>query len=335
MTDIHPFELTKKLIAISSVTGTEGKIAEYLAAHLSSQGYRIERQNVSPDRFNLFAFAGEARVMLCTHLDTVPPASFPITPREDDACIYGRGACDTKGIIAAMLEAGNRLRRSGITNFGYMFLVGEETDSIGARAANALQWNSEYVIVGEPTQNQLARAQKGTLMVNLSVTGRAAHSGYPELGISAIRNLLDVLEECERADWGDHAILGKGSFNLGVFHGGDAANIVPARASASVMIRTVEPQRRVEEKMQRIVGNRATMEIVGASDPLILHVVEGIPTTVVSFGSDAPHLGNTGKRLLIGPGSILDAHTAGEKISKSELMQGIDLYEKLVRRLLA
>ena len=329
---MNPFELTKRLMAIPSVTGTEHGIAEFLLSHLSSLGYRVERQNVTDDRFNVFAFAGEGRVMFCTHLDTVPPANVPV--HEDDQFLYGRGACDTKGIIAAMLEAGDRLRRDGVTNFGYLFLVGEETDSIGAKTANKLKWNSRYVIVGEPTQNQLARAQKGTFMVTLNVTGRAAHSGYPELGVSAIKNLLSILEECEAADWGNDAVLGKGTFNIGIFHGGEAANIVPARASTSIMIRTVEPRPRVEEKMRGIVGDRATMEIIGASDPQITHVVEGFSTTVVSFGSDVPYLGNLGKRLLIGPGSILDAHTAGEKISKRELMEGVELYERLVRKLL-
>ena len=329
-----PFELTKKLMSIPSVTGTEREIAEFLSSHLSSLGYRVERQAVTGDRFNVFAFAGEGRVMLCTHIDTVPPPPPMIAIREDADFLYGRGACDTKGIIAAMLEAGDRLRQAGITNFGYMFLVGEETDSIGAKTANTLQWKSEYVIVGEPTQNQLARAQKGTLMVTLNVNGRACHSGYPEMGVSAIKNLLAVLEECESADWGNDPVLGKGTFNIGVLHGGEAANIVPPRASSSIMIRTVEAKGEVEQKMRRIVGNRATMEVVGASDPLLLHVVDGFQTTVVSFGSDAPHLGNTGKRLLIGPGSILDAHTAGEKISKQELMEGVDLYERFVRKLL-
>ena len=332
---MDPFELTKKLITIPSVTGTEREIGEFLSSHLTSLGYRVERHNVVGDRFNVFAFAGEGRVMFCTHIDTVPPATLPILAREDDDFLYGRGACDTKGIIAAMLEAGDRLRNSGLTNFGYMFLVGEETDSVGAKRANTLKWNSEYVIVGEPTQNQLASAQKGMLMVNLAVVGRAAHSGYPEMGVSAIRNLLDVLAECETMDWGNDSVLGKGTFNIGVFHGGEAANIVPGRASASVMIRTVEPRSTVEEKLRRAVGNRATMEVVGASDPLVLHVVDGFRTTVVSFGSDAPHLGNAGKRLLIGPGSILDAHTAGEKISKRELMEGVELYERLVRKLLS
>jgi len=331
---MDPFELTKRLISIYSVTGKEREIGEFLSSHLATLGYRVERQSVEGDRFNVFAFAGEGRVMFCTHMDTVPPSTLPVLASEDGDNIYGRGACDTKGIIAAMLEVGERLRGQGITNFGYMFLVGEETDGIGARKANTLAWKSEFVIVGEPTQNQLARAQKGTLMVNLSVTGRAAHSGYPEMGVSAIKNLFEILEDCEAADWGTDSILGKGTFNVGVFHGGDAANVVPGRANTSIMIRTVEPRSRVEDKMRRIVGDRANMEVVGASDPLILHVVDGFATTVVSFGSDAPHLGNTGKRLLIGPGSILDAHTIGEKISKAELMEGIDLYERLARRLL-
>jgi acetylornithine deacetylase len=299
---------------------------------MSSLGYRIERQEVSAGRFNLFAFAGPGRVMFCTHLDTVPPSTIPV--REDDDFLYGRGACDTKGIIAAMLEAGDRLRASGINDFGYVFLVGEETDSIGARKANTLKWDSEFVIVGEPTDNKLARAQKGTFMVQLEASGRAAHSGYPEHGVSAIHNLWAVLKECESGDWGNDKVLGRGTFNIGTFRGGQAANIVAPQATASIMIRTVEPRAAVDERMRLIVGDRATIEVVGSSDPLVLHTVEGFETTVVSFGSDAPHLTNAGKRLLIGPGSILDAHTAGEKISKRELMAGIDLYERLAQRLL-
>src|SRR5438874_1399492 len=206
---MHPFELTKRLMAIPSVTGTEREVGEFLSTYLAQLNYRVERQNVPGDRFNVMGFAGDARVLLCTHIDTVPPPPPMIPVREDNDFLYGRGACDTKGIIAAMLEAGGRLRQRGIINFGYLFVVGEETDSIGAKAANTLKWNTQFVIVGEPTQNQLARAQKGTLMVNLNVAGRAAHSGYPELGVSAIRNLLAVLDDCERGDWGDDPVLGK------------------------------------------------------------------------------------------------------------------------------
>src|SRR5262249_50549298 len=164
-------------------------------------------------RFNVFAFSGEGRVMFCTHMDTVPPVALPIRASEDDDHLYGRGACDTKGIIAAMLEAGDRLRSQNIHDFGYMFVVGGETESLGAKTANTRQWKSDYVIVGEPTQNKLVQAQKGMLMVNLTATGRAAHSGYPEQGVSAIKNLWEVLNDCERADWGSDPVVGSGSFN--------------------------------------------------------------------------------------------------------------------------
>ncbi len=328
-----PFELTKTMMSIASVTGSEREMGEFVSSHLSALGFQVERQSVSEDRFNVLAALNpDPRVILCTHIDTVPPV-LPV--REDENFLYGRGACDTKGIIAAMLEAGSRLRTGGVTNFGYLFLVGEETDGAGAKAANTLSWKSKFVVVGEPTQNQLARAQKGTFMANLSVEGRAAHSGYPEAGVSAIENLWRVLTDCKAESWGNDPILGKGSFNVGVFQGGERANIVPARANAAIMIRTTEPRRVVEEKMRTILANRATMEVVAGADPLLMHVVEGFSTTVVSFGSDAPYLGNLGKPLLIGPGSILDAHTVGEKISKRELMEGAALYERLVRILAA
>ncbi len=326
------FEMTRQLMSIPSVTGTEGEVGRFLSSHLTGLGYRVNQQNVAAGRFNVLAFADDPRVVLCTHMDTVP-LILPV--REDDEYLYGRGACDTKGIIAAMLEAGARLRRDGVANVGYLFVVGEETDSAGAKAANALKWNSEYVVVGEPTENRLARAQKGAVAANVSVTGRAAHSGYPEAGVSAIDNLWKVLSECQSADWGNDSVLGKGTLNVGVFNGGERPNIVPAHATASVMIRTIESRSAVEEKMRRIVGNRASLAIIAGSDPQMMHVVDGIPTTVVSFGSDVPYLGNLGKRLLAGPGSILDAHTADEKIRKAELMQGVDLYERLVKKLLA
>jgi acetylornithine deacetylase len=146
--------------------------------------------------------------------------------------------------------------------------------------------------------------------------------------------LWEVLSDCRNADWGDDPVLGRGSFNIGVFNGGERANIVPAKAGASVMIRAIESGRRVEDKMRQLIRERATLEIMSSNDPQRMHVVDGFETTIVSFGSDVPYLTNLGKPLLIGPGSILDAHTANEKIGKQELLQGASLYERLVRRLL-
>src|SRR5712671_1050524 len=332
MESTETFELAAQLMAIPSVTGNELEVGNFLAARLGSAGYRIEKQEVGPGRFNVMAFAERPRVLFCTHIDTVPPM-LPV--REDDTFLYGRGACDTKGIIAAMIEAGDRLRKSGIQDFGYLLVVGEETNGAGAKAANALKWESDFVIVGEPTGNKLARAQKGTFMADLSVQGKAAHSGYPEAGVSAIEGLWKVLADCTHADWGNDAVLGKGTFNVGMFRGGEACNIVPASATASIMIRTIESRPATEAKMQALVANRAGMTVLGGANPHIMHVVEGFETTVVSFGSDVPYLGNLGKPLLIGPGSILDAHTADEKIRKTELNEGVAVYERLARTLLS
>jgi acetylornithine deacetylase len=326
------FELTQQLMAIPSLSGGEKEVGLFLCDLLFNRRYRVEKQFLIPNRFNVLAFAGKPRVVLCTHIDTVPPI-LPV--HEDETHLYGRGACDTKGIIAAMLEAGDRLRSQGIDSFGYLFVVGEEGDGSGAKHANTLLWESEFVIVGEPTGNKLAVAQKGTLMVDVAFTGRAAHSGYPEEGVSAVEGLWKILQECASADWGNDPVLGKGTFNIGVFKGGEACNVVPGAASASMMIRTIEPRAVAERRLQEIIGDRAEVKVIGGADPHRMHVVEGFETMVASFGSDVPYLGRLGKPLLIGPGSILDAHTMHEKISKQEMIEGAAIYERLVKKLLA
>jgi acetylornithine deacetylase len=326
------FELAQQLMNIPSLTGGEKDVGLFLAGQLSSRGYRVEKQLLIPNRFNVLAFAGKPRVILCTHIDTVPPM-LPV--REDENFLYGRGACDTKGIIAAMVVAGDHLHKEGIDSFAYLFVVGEEQRGDGAKAANKLKWESEYVVVGEPTSNKMAVAQKGTLLVDFTVTGRAAHSGYPHEGVSAIEGLWKVLQDCAAADWGNDPVLGKGTFNIGMFNGGAACNIVPATASASVMIRLVQPRAVAEERIKEIVGDRAQVTIIAGTNPYPMHVVEGFETMVASFGSDVPYLTNLGKPLMIGPGSILDAHTANEKISKQEMLEGAAIYERLVKKLLS
>jgi acetylornithine deacetylase len=329
---MNPFELTKELMRIPSVTGSEGEVGRRLASVLDELGYRVETQEVSTGRANVMAYAGDPDVILCTHIDTVPPF---LDVDEDDTALYGRGACDTKGIIAAMLEAGGRLRADGVDQFAYLFVVGEETGGDGAKAANELDWSSRYVIVGEPTGNQLARAQKGTLMANLTVEGKAAHSGYPDAGRSAVHPLVEVLHDCIRADWGKDPVLGSATCNVGVVQGGEKANILAPEAMASLMLRTVEDPAQSRERLSLLVGERAQIDILAGAAPQFMHVVDGFPDTVVSFGSDVPYLGKLGRPLLVGPGSILDAHTASEKILKQDLLDGVDLYERLIRKLLA
>jgi len=326
------FELAQQLMSIPSVTGGEKEVGLFLSKLLHERRYRVEKQFLIPNRFNVLAFAGTPRVVLCTHMDTVPPV-LPV--RADENFLYGRGACDTKGIIAAMLEAGDRLRSQAIDNFGFLFVVGEESSGDGAREANKLQWESDFVIVGEPTGNKLAVAQKGTLLADFSCKGRSAHSGYPEEGESAVTALWGVLQDCANTDWGNDPDLGKGTFNIGVFAGGEACNVVPGSATASVMIRLVEPRDGAEQKLHKVVGGRAEVKVVAGADPHRMHVVPGFETMVASFGSDAPYLDNLGKPLLIGPGSILDAHTPNEKISRQSMIEGADIYERLVKTLIS
>ena len=327
---MNPFELTTHLMSIPSVTGTEGEVGRFLASFLGGQDYRVDTQRVTDGRFNVMAYAGDPKLVFCTHIDTVPP-HLPVS--EDDTSLYGRGACDTKGIIAAMVEAAGRLRQDGVSNFALLLVVGEETGGDGAKAANTLRWDSEYVIVGEPTENKLARAQKGTLLADLRVQGQAAHSGYPEMGVSAVEPLIGVLHDCIHADWGEDAVLGSGTFNVGVLEAGERANIVAPTALASVMLRTVEDVPAAEKRLRGVVAERAEIHVRSASSPQYMHVVDGFEQTVVSFGSDVPYLGNLGKALLVGPGSILDAHTVNEKILKQDLLEGVDLYRNLARQL--
>src|SRR5215470_12807696 len=146
------FDLALRLMNIPSITGTELEVGNFLASYLDGAGYRVDKQEVAPGRFNVMAYAGTPRILFCTHIDTVPPV---LDVRQDEAFLYGRGACDTKGIIAAMVNAGDRLRKSGIQDFGFLLVVGEETIGDGAKAANLLNWDTQFVIVGEPTGNKL------------------------------------------------------------------------------------------------------------------------------------------------------------------------------------
>ncbi len=328
---MNPFELCTDMMKIPSVTGTEGAMGDFLVRLLGEKGYNVRTQEVEPGRRNVLADTDGAGVILCTHIDTVPPV---LEVREDETALYGRGACDTKGIIAAMLEAGDRLKAAGTSGFGYLFLVGEETGGDGAKAANTLEWNSKYIVVGEPTDNQLARAQKGTLMAELRVTGKAAHSGYPDAGRSAIHPLIDVLADLIAADWGTDPVLGSATCNVGVIAGGEKPNILAAEARAGVMLRTITGPAPSIARLESVVAGRAQVTIQAAAAPQFMLTLDGFPDAVVSFGSDVPYLGRLGKALLIGPGSILDAHTAGEKILKKDLMEGVELYERIVRQLL-
>lgn len=332
---IDPLTFARELIDIPSPTEDERAVGEFLDAALARAGFATRRLPVTDTRFNLLASAGgRPRVMINSHIDTVPPW---FASSEDDDYIYGRGACDTKGVIAAMIAAGERLRARGVNDFAFLFVVAEETDSIGAKRANVelADLGSEYVVVGEPTESKFARASKGALTVTLRFEGKAAHSAYPHLGDSAINRMIAAIAEINAADWGTDEILGDATVNVGVVRGGERANIIPALAECDMLFRLVTTPDDVLTRLGALIARHGgAIAMQRGNPPQRMTVPEGQPSSIVSFNTDVPWLSALGKPLLFGPGSILDAHGVNEKISKRELLAAVDTYESMVIALL-
>ncbi|HEX8161251.1 MAG TPA: M20/M25/M40 family metallo-hydrolase [Pyrinomonadaceae bacterium] len=330
------FELTRRLIDIPSVTGEEGEVGRFLAARLEASGYEVETQEIAPGRANVLArVAGaRARVVFSTHMDTVPPH---VAPSEDEEFIHGRGACDAKGIIAAQIAAAERLRAEGVEEIGLLFTVDEEMSSDGARAADGHEWarDCRFLVNGEPTDNKLAAGTKGSLRVRLKASGREAHSAYPERGDSAIDKLLDVLADVRSHDWPRDDFFGETTCNVGTLSGGTRPNVVAAEAAADLQFRLVTSAREVKEALERIAGGRARAEYLSENEPVRLTFVEGFEREVMRFTTDVPYLPNWGAPLLVGPGSILVAHTPEERVAKRELVASVEIYARLARTLLA
>lgn len=330
---IDVLRLTRQLIDIPSVTGEEFQIGTSLGDLLVRLGYHVEAQDISDERSNIMATTGAPpRVVLSTHMDTVPPF---IESSEDDEFIYGRGACDAKGIIAAQIAAAEKLRAGGLNEIGLLFTVDEEVTSAGAKVANehSLAASCEYLINGEPTDNQLAIGTKGSLQATISTTGRAAHSAYPEAGESAIEKLLDVLEDVRRLAWPGDEVFGETTCNIGIISGGKRANVIADAAEATILMRLAVDSNRARAILESTIAGRATIDYKSGHNPLRLATVEGFDSMVARFTTDIPYLSKWGKPFLIGPGSILVAHTAHERVSKNELLKAVDLYVDLVKRL--
>jgi acetylornithine deacetylase len=331
------FKLTRALVDIESITGNEKEIGDFLFRHLSALADQhhgsIERIEVERNRWNVFVHWDDPIVTLSTHMDTVPPF-FP--SKEDEENIWGRAACDTKGIIASMIKAAEGLLEAGTRNFGLLFVVGEERNSAGAFTAAQRPRGSRYLINGEPTENKLALGSKGTLRYEFQANGRMAHSAYPELGESAIEKLLDVLQEVRTIPLPSDPLLGKSTLNIGTIAGGRAPNVVADSARAEVMIRLVSDANPIREAINKAANGRAEVTEVLNVPPVRLGSLEGFETTVVSYTTDIPAFGGTwGKPFLIGPGTIHVAHTLEERVPKRQLREAVDIYKKMVRKLLA
>ena len=326
-------ELARGLIDIDSTSGREAEATGWLAARLRERGYHVVEQPVEGDRINLIATVGlhELELVFSTHIDCVPPF-FP--SRVEGNVLYGRGACDAKGILAAEIAALDRLRAAGEKRAGLLVVVGEERGSHGARAANRIANRCRYLIDGEPTGNRLGAALRGVHRVRLAASGRAAHSAYPELGDSAIEKLIDALQALRGLDLPSDSDLGRTSYTVGLISGGVAPNVVPAAAAADVNFRIVGPAADVRARLNDLPGGVAVEEVM-TIPPTRLTTVPGFDTAVFSFATDVPFLTAWGRPLLLGPGSIHDAHTDDEHVAINEMVRAVDLYEKLARELLA
>ncbi len=331
---LDPIALTRELVALETPTGREGPATALLATLLAGRGYRVVRQAVTPGRENLYAYREPPEVVLSTHLDCVPPY-LPL--REDDTHLHGRGSCDAKGLAAAMVAAAERLAEAGERRIGLLFVVGEENGSDGAHMAGALGPKGRYLINGEPTENRLCLGQKGSLKVVLEATGRAAHSGYPEEGASAILPILDSIERIRRLPLPSDPLLGHGTLNVGIIEGGVAPNVIPADARAELLVRLVGPSAPVRELLTGAVvpGVRITFPTELPCFKATSAPPAGWDTTVVSYASDLPFYEAWGARYQLGPGTIRVAHTDQERIAKADLTDGVARYVRLARELLA
>lgn len=323
--------LARTLIDIESTTGQEGEVGRVLARYLRDRGYSVLEQPVAGDRINVIAGVGEPSLAFSTHFDCVPPF-FP--SRVEGGVLHGRGACDAKGILAAQVAAAERLRAEGETRIGLVFVCGEERGSDGAKAANTIASQTKYLINGEPTELKLGLATRGCFRVRLKAHGRAAHSGYPQLGESAIEKLMDVLRDLRTAAWPADPQLGTTHYTVGLISGGVAPNVVPPNAEAEVFFRTVGPHDPVREVLAATVGGRVEVQEILELPAVRLHTVPGFETEVFAYFSDVPFLTNWGTPLLLGPGTIHVAHTDHEHVLIADLDRAVDLYTDLARNLL-
>ena len=351
-------ELFHDILKIDSTSGKEAALADFLQERLLTSSCRVERFEVGDGTANLLFSWGEPDIVFCSHLDTVPPY---IPPVFDDTAVHGRGSCDAKGQIFAMYEACKVLESKGYDGFGLLLLAGEETGSFGAKAFREQYSGAEWVIVGEPTDNHMASASKGTKSFEVTFEGKAFHSGYPQYGLSAVEMFNDFMNALRSIVFPKDEILGDTTWNVGKLLSDNPQNILSDRLSCRVYFRTTfETDEMVCNVMRNIAGEDArlrfgrrrvqdgsdivakevaqwqksmTVKAFGGDSPTKYEILDGFPAKPVAFGSDAPQLTNFRRKILCGPGSILVAHRPEEHILLDDIRTAIDNYVKIFEKI--
>ena len=351
-----------EMLDIDSTSGKEAGFADFLAERLLTPACKVEEYEVGDGTKNLFFSWGEPKVVFCTHLDTVPPYISPTVSEESGTVFHGRGTCDAKGQIFAMYEACKALEAKGYEGFGLLLLAGEETGSFGAKAFREQHPGAEWVVVGEPTDNCMASASKGTKSFEVTFEGKAFHSGYPQYGLSAVEMFNDFVNALRSIVFPSDPVLGETTWNIGRLVSDNPQNIISDRLTCRVYFRTTfESDQMVCNVMKNIAGENArlrfgrrkvqdgsdivakdvalwqkmmSVKAFGGDSPTRYETIEGFPVKPVSFGSDAPQLTNFKRKILCGPGSILVAHRPEEHIALADLETAIEnyvlMYETLV-----
>ena len=290
------------------------------------------------------------------HSDQTPHCYSDVTPchseRSEESIIDGRGACDAKGQIFAMYTACKELEVEGRTDFGLLLLSGEETGSWGAKAFAKTDFRAPFLIVGEPTENKMVSASKGTKSYDLKFTGEAFHSGYPQFGTSAIDLFNDFYNKLKAMDFGQDPELGETTWNIGLLHSDNPQNILSPELTCRLYFRTTFiSDQQVQDWMKGATLSSAslrdpiranapervtpfTVVARGGDSPAHYITLPGFASAPVAFGSDAPHLTNFGHKIICGPGSIRYAHRSDEHILVGELEEAVALYKQFYEQLL-
>ena len=320
-------ELFKEILSIDSTSGKEAEISEFLYKRLEAP--EKERIPVGDGTENLFFKWGQPRVVFCTHMDTVPPYIAP-TFLEDR--VLGRGSCDAKGQIIALYTACKALEAEGCSGFGLLLLSGEETGSWGAKAFSKTGFTAPYLIVGEPTENKMVSASKGTKSYDLVFRGKAFHSGYPEYGVSAVDLFLDFCKSLRMMDFGKDSVLGKTTWNIGLLKSDNPQNILSPELSCRLYFRTTFASDSAVQEWMKCAPN-VEVTARGGDAPARYFAIDGFEWGPVAFGSDAPHLTGFTHKSICGPGTVRVAHRPDEHILLADLETAVDQYVKMFKSL--
>ncbi len=350
------WNLFKEMLSIDSTSGREREMAGWLLKHLEAP--KKESFEVGDGTLNLLFSWGRPKVVFCTHMDTVPPYIAPVFPEDTPSggtqetvggagaseasgvppkgvspakTITGRGSCDANGQIFAMYTACKELEAAGKTDFGLLLLAGEETGSWGAKAFSKTGFQAPFLVVGEPTENKLVSAAKGTLSYDLKFTGKAFHSGYPEYGTSAVELFNEFYNKLKDKDFGEDPELGKTTWNIGLLKSDNPQNILSPELTCRLYFRTTFASHEAVQRWMEEVPE-ATLRARG-DEPARYVTLPGFESAPVAFGSDAPHLTGFGHKLICGPGSIRYAHRDDEHITAEELEEAVNLYIKIYQAL--